>query len=160
MRIREDRKKHGRRRTQRRSRSGFTLIELLVVAVVLGIMAAAIVPRVIGRAEVVRRKRAEADIASLETQLDMFYLDMGRYPTTEEGLRVLYYEPQEEADKWNGPYMKKPQFDDPWGNAYVYREPGVQSDQPYEILSYGKDGQEGGENETADVVSWIDEEPQ
>ena len=136
--------------------AGFTLIELMVVAVVVAILAAAIIPSLVGRAEVARRSRAQADIAVLETALELFYLDMGHYPTTEQGLRALYFAPAEEAEKWREPYLKKPLFEDPWGNEYVYRSPGTHSSQPYEIVSYGKDGEEGGEKDDADVQSWVD----
>ena len=147
-----------RRRARKSNAAGFTLIELMIVAVVLAILAAAIVPRFIGREETAKRSRAEADIAALETSLDMFNLYMGRYPTEEEGLRVLYFEPEEEAERWKGPYVTKPLFKDPWGNEYVYRCPGIYSDQAYEIVSYGKDGEEGGEGDDADVRSWIEVE--
>mgnify|MGYP006284098643 CR=1 FL=1 len=142
------------------TRAGFTLIELMIVAVVLAILAAAIVPNVVGRAETARRSRAQSDIAALETALDLFYVNVGRYPTTEEGLRVLYYEPEAEVDGWKGPYLKKPIFEDPWGNEYVYRSPGVYSNQPYEIMSHGKDGEEGGEGDNADVKSWVERDEQ
>jgi general secretion pathway protein G len=142
----------------RAGRAGFTLIELMIVAVVLAILAAAIVPNIVGRTEVARRSRAQSDIASMESLLQLYYLDMGRYPTSEEGLRVLYYPPDEDEDKWRGPYMTKPQFEDPWGNDYVYRSPGTNSQMPYEIVSYGADGQEGGEGDDADVQSWVEEE--
>jgi len=145
---------------RRDARAGFTLIELMIVAVVLAILAAAIIPNVIGKREVARRARAEADIATLENTLEYFYLDMDRYPTQEEGLRVLYYPPDTDAENWKGPYVKKPMFVDPWGNPYVYICPGTHSDQPYEIVSYGKDGREGGEGDDADVQSWIAAEGQ
>ena len=115
-------------------------------------------PRGVLIAQPARRARAQADIAAFETVLDMFSLDIGRYPTTEEGLRVLYFEPETDADRWRGPYLKKPQFRDPWGSDYVYRSPGIYSDQPYEIVSYGKDAQEGGEGDDADVPSWVEME--
>lgn len=136
--------------------AGFTLIELLIVAVVLGILAAAIVPSLLGRTEVARRARAEADIATLEMALALFYLDMGRYPDEGEGLRVLYYPPETDAEKWKEPYVTKPIFEDPWDNDYLYRSPGTHSNLPYEITSYGKDGEEGGEGDDADVTSWVD----
>jgi general secretion pathway protein G len=100
--------------------------------------------------------KAQTDIAMIESLLDQFYLDMGRYPTTEEGLRVLYFTPEEETEKWKGPYSKKPIPNDPWGNPYVYESPGIHSSQPYEVMSYGADGEEGGESENADIVSWVE----
>ena len=139
---------------RRRATAGFTLIELMIVAVVLAILAAAILPNVIGRTETARQMRAKSDIAVLEMALDLFYLDMGRYPATEEGLRVLYYPPETDAEKWTGPYLKKPTLEDPWDNPYVYYSPGTHTDMPYEIISYGKDGDEGGEADGADITSW------
>lgn len=136
--------------------AGFTLIELMIVAAVLAILAAAIVPNLVGRRETARRSRAQSDIAVLESMLELFYLDMDRYPSTEEGLRVLYFEPETDAEKWQGPYLRKPLFEDPWRNEYVYRSPGTDSVQPYEIVSYGKDGEQGGEGDDADVQSWVD----
>ena len=126
---------------------GFTLIELMVVLAILAILATAILPSVIGKKEGAMQTKAQTDIAMIETLLDQFYLDMGRYPTTEEGLRVLYFAPEEEDEKWKGPYSKKPIPDDPWGYPYVYECPGTHTTQPYEVASYGKDGEEGGEDE-------------
>ena len=150
----------GRRRRASRGRGrcagGFTLVELMVVAIALGALAAAIVPRFFGREKKARMARAQADIAALETSLEMFRLDTGRWPTTEEGLRVLWLRPDTDGEKWDGPYVKKPRFKDPWQNVYIYRSPGTESGLDYEIVSYGKDGQEGGEGEDADVRSWID----
>jgi len=144
---------------RRGGRGGFTLIELMIVAVVLGILAAAIVPRVIDRAKTARINRARSDIASLESAMEMFYLHMGRFPTTEEGLRVLYYRPEGgEDENWDGPYVSKPMFKDPWNRDYVYSCPGTHSDLPFEIVSYGKDGQEGGEGENADLHNWVEED--
>ncbi len=142
----------------RAARAGFTLIELMVVAVVLAILAAAIVPNVIGRAEKARRARSQSDIVAYETALELFYLDTQRYPTTEEGLEVLYYAPDSEEENWDGPYLKKPLFEDPWGNLYVYRSPGTYSGLAFEIVSYGKDGEEGGEGHNADEQSWVETE--
>jgi general secretion pathway protein G len=130
----------------------------MVVAVVLAILAAAVMSSLVSRAETARRARAQADIATFETLLELYYLDVGRYPATEEGLRVLYYPPSSDEEKWKGPYVKKPLFADPWARDYVYRSPGQNSSQPYEILSYGKDGQEGGEGDAADVTSWVPEQ--
>ncbi len=142
------------REERRPAAAGFTLIELMIVAVVLAILAAAILPGVIGHTETARQMRAKSDIAVLEGALDMFYLYMGRYPATEEGLRVLYYPPEIDAERWKGPFLKKPTLEDPWGNPYVYYSPGTHTDLPYEIISYGKDGEEGGEGDGADITSW------
>lgn len=145
-------------KARRRAAAGFTLIELMIVAVVLAILAAAVIPNIVGRTEKARRARAQSDIAAFETLLDLYYLDMGRYPDSDEGLRVLYYVPDEDEERWGGPYMKKPTFTDAWGGEYEYRIPGTYSGQAYEIVSYGKDGEEGGEGDDEDVQSWVDTE--
>jgi len=148
------------KRKRLRKKRAFTLIELMVVLIILGILAVAIVPNVVGKSDKAKQTTARANIAVIEGLLDQFYLDMGRYPTTEEGLRVLFYEPEEEAEKWGGPYPKKPIGNDPWGNPYIYESPGTRSSLSlaYELMSLGKDGQEGGENYDADITSWPQEE--
>jgi general secretion pathway protein G len=135
-------------------RSAFTLVELMVVLLILGILAVAIVPNVVGKTDRAKRTKAQADIAVIESLLDQFYLDMGRYPTTEEGLNVLYYPPEEDKEKWHGPYPKKPIGKDPWGHDYIYECPGTHTSLPYEISSLGRTGKEGGEGEDAPVISW------
>jgi len=145
-------------RSKSRKRRAFTLIELMVVLVILSVLAVAILPNVMGKSERAKRVKAQADIAVMEGLLDEFYLDMDRYPTTEEGLRVLHYPIPEEEKKWKGPYSKKPIPNDPWGNPYVYECPGTHSSMPYEVMSYGSDGVEGGEDDAEDVVSWVEDE--
>jgi len=137
---------------------GFTLIELMVVLAILAILATAILPNIVGKRERAAQTKAQTDIAMIESLLDQFYLDMGRYPTSEEGLRILYFAPEEETEKWKGPYPKKPIPNDPWGNPYIYECPGTHTSQPYEVASFGKDGEEGGEGDDADIVSWVDVE--
>lgn len=130
------------------SRAGFTLLELLVVIVILGLLAAYIGPKYfsqLGKAEVTA---ARAQIEAFEKALDAFRLDVGRYPTTEEGLDSLLVRPVS-ADKWNGPYLKKAVPPDPWGKPYVYRFPGARGE--YDIVSHGRDGQPGGSAENADI---------
>src|SRR5438270_742125 len=105
------------------NRSGFTLIEVLVVMIILAILAAVVVPRVVGREEDARRARAVSDVESFGTALDMYKTDNGEYPTTEEGLQALRVAPTS-AKSWNGPYLKKALRPDPWGNDYVYTSPG------------------------------------
>ncbi len=109
------------RKARRRAAAGFTLIELMIVAVVLAILAAAVIPNIVGKTERARRARAQSDIATYESLLDLYYLDMGRYPDSDEGLRVLYYAPDVDEEMWDGPYMKKPTFTDAWGGEYEYR---------------------------------------
>jgi general secretion pathway protein G len=132
-------------------RAGFTLLELLVVIVIIGLLAAYVGPKYfsqLGKSEVTVTR---AQIEAFEKSLDTFRLDVGRYPTTEEGLNALMTAPPAVAAKWNGPYRKKGVPLDPWGHAYQYRAPGTKAD--YEILSFGKDGQPGGTGEGADISS-------
>ena len=107
--------------THKRRERGFTLIELMVVLIILALLVTMIVPNVVGKSDEAKVKKAQMDIAMIEALLDQFYLDMDRYPTTEEGLGSLYRSPDEDEDKWKGPYPKKPISADPWGNRYVYQ---------------------------------------
>lgn len=134
-----------------RRHRGFTLMELLLVLVIIGLLAALVGPTLYQRIKPAKQSAAQAQIENFATALDSFYIDVGRYPSTQEGLQVLRAKP-ESADKWNGPYLKKEIPVDPWGTAYVYRAPGRNGG--YEIVSYGADGREGGEGENADVQSW------
>lgn len=131
--------------------SGFTLLELLVVIVIIGLLAAYVGPKYfsqLGKSEVTV---AKAQIEAFEKALDTYRLDVGRYPTTEEGLAALMAAPQTNTGKWNGPYLKKGIPQDPWGRPYQYRAPGSKAE--YEIVSIGKDGQPGGTGEAADISS-------
>ena len=130
---------------------GFTLLELLVVIVIIGLLAAYVGPKYfaqLGKSEVTV---AKAQIEAFEKALDTYRLDVGRYPSTEEGLAALMAAPPTAAGKWNGPYLKKGAPADPWGNAYAYRAPGAKGD--FDIVSLGKDGQPGGSGENADISS-------
>lgn len=131
--------------------AGFTLLELLVVIVIIGLLAAYVGPKYfsqLGKSEVTV---ARAQIDAFEKSLDTFRLDVGRYPTTEEGLNALMTAPPALAAKWNGPYLKKGVPLDPWGHAYQYHAPGSKAE--YEIVSLGKDGEPGGTGEAADISS-------
>src|SRR4051794_10176045 len=131
--------------------AGFTLLELLVVIVIIGLLAAYVGPKYfdkLGKSEVTI---AKAQIEALEKSLDIFRLDVGRYPTTEEGLAALMAAPATAGAKWHGPYLEKGLPADPWGNAYQYRAPGAKGE--YEIVSTGKDGQPGGTGANADITS-------
>lgn len=134
------------------SRAGFTLIEMLVVLVIIGLIMGLVGPRVLNSLADARTKAARLQIASLTNSLDLFYLDVGRYPTGQEGLNALVHRPSG-ADVWNGPYLKGGTVPtDPWRNQFVYIAPG--SHGTYDLLSYGSDGHEGGEGSAADITNW------
>ncbi len=139
-----------RQRTfQARTAAGFTLLELLVVVTIIGLLAAYVGPKYfsqLGRSE---QGVAKAQVEAFARALDTYRLEVGRYPTTEEGLNALLSKPASAA-RWNGPYLQKAVPDDPWGHPYLYRSPGVSGD--FEITSYGKDGQPGGTGDAADVT--------
>lgn len=130
-------------------RTGFTLLELLVVIVIIGLLAAYVGPRYFAQIGKSERGTAKAQIEGLGRALDAFRLDTGHFPTTEQGLAVLNTRPSDEP-KWGGPYLQKALPPDPWGRPYVYRSPG-QDGGDFDLLSYAKDGQPGGEGEAADV---------
>ena len=130
--------------------AGFTLIELLVVLVILGLLAALVGPQLFPKLGKGKQSAAKAQIELLEQALDQFRLDVGRYPSTQEGLTVLVTNPG--IEKWEGPYLKKGLPNDPWGRPYIYTCPGSHGE--YDIVSYGRDGQPGGEGEDKDVVNW------
>lgn len=130
---------------------GFTLLELLVVMVIIGLLAAYVGPRFfsqIGKSEI---KATRAQIDALEKALDQYRLDVGRYPTTEQGLAALMSAPAGES-KWAGPYLRKAVPNDPWGHPYVYRIPGEHGE--FDLISFGKDGQPGGGGEAEDIGNW------
>lgn len=142
---------------RRKHNSGFSLIELMVVMVILGLLAAALVPRIMDRPEEARVTKAKADIRALQTALRFYKLDNGKYPTTEQGLRALVDEPEIPPEPHNyrqGGYLEAESIPaDPWGGAYIYRSPG-DNERDYEIISLGADGEEGGEGFDADITSW------
>jgi general secretion pathway protein G len=129
---------------------GFTLLELLVVMVIIGLLAAYVGPKYFAQLGKSERTVAKAQIEAFEKALDTLRLDVGRYPTTEEGLASLLAKPAA-ALAWNGPYLKKNIPPDPWGHPYIYRSPGTKGE--YDITSIGKDGQPGGAGEDADITN-------
>jgi general secretion pathway protein G len=135
----------------------FTLLELMVVVVILGILAAFIVPRISKRPEDARVTKARIEISNLEQALELYYLDTGVYPSTEQGLRALIEIPDtgDIPENWkSGGYLAKSKVPrDPWGNEYVYMAPGTHNGD-YDLYSLGKDGIEGGEEYDADITNW------
>jgi general secretion pathway protein G len=130
---------------------GFTLLELLVVIVIIGLLAGLVAPRYFDQVSKSNTKIARAQIDSLEKALDQYRLDVGNYPTTEQGLAALNTRPTSN-EKWLGPYLKKAVPADPWGAKYLYKAPGDHGD--YDLSSLGIDAQPGGTGEAADVTSW------
>lgn len=131
-------------------RDGFTLIELLVVVMIIGLLAGLVAPRIFGRIGKSKQSVAQAQIEMLGVALDNYSLDVGQYPTTEQGLQSLQVNPNVEG--WDGPYLKKEVPVDPWGNPYQYKSPGEHA--AYDIVSQGADRSPGGEGENTDIVSW------
>ena len=133
--------------------AGFTLIEMMVVMVIIGLLMALVGPRFIRQEEKARVRAARAQIELLGTALDTFRLDIGRYPTSQEGLGALMQRPFG-LDRWDGPYLKKGNVPkDPWDRPYYYRSPG-EGGRPYDLLSYGADGAPGGDGDNRDITSW------
>ncbi|MBI5150016.1 MAG: type II secretion system major pseudopilin GspG [Candidatus Omnitrophica bacterium] len=135
-----------------RNKSAFTLIEIMLVVIIIGILAAMVVPNMAGRGEQARVAAARADIdANLTSALDLYELDNGQYPTTEQGLRALLEKPSSAPVSWNGPYLKKKRIPlDPWGREYRYVAPGTHNTEEFDLFSYGQDGVEGKD----DITNW------
>ena len=131
---------------------GFTLIELMVVMIILGLLAALVVPKMFGKLETAKTNAAYAQIELFGTALDSYRLDVGKYPASGEGLQALI-SAASGAEEWDGPYLRKNEIPlDPWGKEYVYESPGNHGD--YDLYSLGADASEGGERENRDIVSW------
>ena len=135
---------------QRRDERGFSLIELLIVMVILGLLASLVGPKMFGKLGMAKQKTAKTQIEMLMTALDSYRLDMGKYPSAQDGLDALVTNPG--SDKWQGPYLAKGLPKDPWDNDYIYQNPGEHGE--VDVLSYGADGSPGGDGEDADVGSW------
>jgi general secretion pathway protein G len=135
-----------------RRQAGVTLIEMMVVVVIIALFAALVLPRMMGQADKARKTAARAQINAFMTALGSYKLDTGGYPTTEQGLQALRAKP-ENVNGWQGPYTDKEIDNDPWGHPYLYHFPGEHGDEP-DLVSYGADGQPGGDGTNADIVSW------
>jgi len=144
----------GSRRPGARRARGFTLIEIMVVVIIIGLLAAVIVPTVLGKVDEARVAKAKQDIQSLEAALSMYYLDNSKYPTSEQGLTALVQQPTDPSIKhWKpGGYLERVSKD-PWGNPYLYGFPGTHG-KAYDLFTLGADGQPGGDGINADIGNW------
>ena len=138
------------------ARAGFTLIEILVVIIVIGLLAGLVGPRILGRVSEAKTATARTQIELLGLALDNYRLDNGGYPTTEQGLAALQEKPSREpvAANWRGPYLRKAIPTDPWGRPYGYASPGQHDPTAYDLWTFGRDGESGGEGDDEDVLSW------
>ncbi len=136
----------------KRRSAGFTLLELLVVMVIIGLLAGIVAPRYFAQVGKSQVKAARAQIDALDKALEQYRIDVGHLPTAEQGLAALNIAPQGEQN-WAGPYLKKEVPLDPWGNPFLYAEPGTHNND-FDLMSYGKDGRQGGSGEAADLGNW------
>ncbi len=144
------------RKKRIKRQNGFTLIEMLVVIIIMGVLAAVVGPRFFGRTDQAKVSAAKSQIETLSIAIDSYQLDNGFFPTTEQGLKALLEKSRTapEPKNWKGPYMRKREIPlDPWGNPYEYECPGKNSPD-YDLISYGKDGKEGGSGDDADITNW------
>ena len=139
-----------RRHAELKGQQAFTMIELIIIMIILGLLASLVAPKLIQKVGSSMVKTARTQISMLETGLDAYRLDLGRYPSSEQGLRALVE--KNESPSWEGPYLRKEVPLDPWGRDYQYRSPGEHG--PFDLFSLGADGALGGEGEDADVVNW------
>jgi general secretion pathway protein G len=139
-------------RRRRRGQAGITLIEMLVVMTIIGLFVALVAPAMFKKSDAARVTAARAQIHNFQTALGSYKLDTGLFPTSEQGLQALRAKPQD-VNQWAGPYMPQDIPKDPWAHDYVYKYPGEHGDEP-DIVSYGADGQPGGDGTNADIVSW------
>lgn len=134
-------------------RRGFTLIEIMVVVVILAVLAATIIPQFMGTTSDAKISASKSHVAELEAALERYNVHMDRYPTSDEGLKVLTQAPSGAESKWRGPYIKQLR-PDPWGQPYQYRKPGTRNTSGFDLWSQGADGADGGEGVNADIGNW------
>ncbi len=147
----DDRKMKKYNLTIIKNKNGFSLIELLIVMIIMGLLASLVGPRMFGKLGMAKEKTARSQIALFITSLDSYRLDIGSYPTEEQGFHILYKNPGN-IENWNGPYVAKEIPLDPWNKAYIYKNPGENGE--IDIISLGADGKEGGDGENSDIGSW------
>jgi general secretion pathway protein G len=133
------------------SKQAFTIIELMVVITIIGILASLVAPKFIGKLETAKVKTTKAQLEMFSTALDSFNLDTGRYPSDSEGLAVLWTK-RKDIRGYDGPYLPKPVTSDAWGNPYIYKK--TSDEHGFDILSYAKDGKEGGDEKNTDISIW------
>jgi general secretion pathway protein G len=133
--------------------AGFTLLEIMVVVIILGVLAATIIPQFVGATDDAKVSAAQAHVSELESALERVNLNLDRYPTTDEGLKLLVAPPTTDAAKWRGPYVKQVR-NDPWGEPYQYRCPGIHHPHSFDLWSRGADRADGGEGKNADLGNW------
>lgn len=135
------------------NQKGFTLIELMIVIIILGLLASLVAPKFFGKVDKAKVSTTKAQIELLGAALDSYRLDIGEYPSTQQGLNALRKKPESVNDQWNGPYLPKPVPNDAWDRAFYYKAPGDHG--RYDLYSFGRDGKEGGsEFIDQDIVSW------
>lgn len=133
---------------------GFTLLEMMVVIAVIGTLALLVGPSVFRNVGDANAVAAQSQIENFTVALEAFRIDVGRYPSEDEGLQALRTRPTRDAARWRGPYLRRVVPDDPWGRPYAYRSPGVANPESVDVFSLGRDGQPGGVGEDADATSW------
>ncbi|MFW5995667.1 MAG: type II secretion system major pseudopilin GspG [Halanaerobiaceae bacterium] len=139
----------------REDKKGFTLIEVLIVVIILGFLASQVGPELMDRVSEASQTTAENQLDIFKTALNNYRLDTGDYPTSDQGLEALVEEPSSAPDGWDGPYLDENRVpEDPWGNEYQYESPGEHNEDTYDLCSLGRDGEEGGDGEDADINNW------